>query len=157
MTTDQDGNQQSSNNPNVVMMKLGDFSFSVETAAYQSMKRDFSFEWKMETVGKIPGLQFVTEGAYKRSLSGVIYPEYKGGFSQIDSMAALARTGRPLRLLMGSTESKQAGINLGFWCITSISETATIFHRNGRPRKLEFSMGLVYYGNKYPDPDKEKS
>ncbi|MEI5579624.1 phage tail protein, partial [Streptomyces brasiliscabiei] len=68
--------------------------------------------------------QFVGRGEFKRSLNGVIYPEYKGGLRQVDAMAAQAGLGQPLQLVSGIGEV------LGFWCITSIRENATVFHRN---------------------------
>lgn len=127
------------------MMALGNYRFSVETAAYQQLSRDMSFLWPtQQRFGQRPIAQYVGLGPLKRTLNGVIYPEYKGGINQIDAMIDEAQQGRPL-LLTGSN-----GFALGFWCITSLSEKATVFHRNGLPRKLTFSMSLLFYGMNYP-------
>ncbi|WP_281948077.1 phage tail protein [Vibrio parahaemolyticus] len=126
------------------MLALGQYRFSVDTAAYQAFTRELSFLWPtQQRFGSMAAPQFVGRGEFKRSLNGVIYPEYKGGLRQVDAMAAQAGLGQPLQLVSGIGEV------LGFWCITSIRENATVFHRNGQARKLDFSLELLYYGDRY--------
>jgi len=126
------------------MLALGDYRFSVDTAAYQSFTRDLTFLWPtQQRFGGHATPQFVGKGEFKRSLKGDIYPEYKGGLKQIDAMAAEASQGRPLQLISGTGEV------MGYWCITSIHEEATVFHHNGQPRKISFSLALSFYDSVY--------
>ncbi len=128
------------------MLALGAYRFSIDTAAYQSLSREMAYLWPtQQRVGGTPSPQFVGRGEFKRSLNGVIYSDYKGGFKQVDAMAAQAGLGQPLLLVAGTGEV------LGYWCITNITETATAFYRNGQPRKLEFSLALLFYGDRYPE------
>ncbi|MGI0120276.1 phage tail protein [Zooshikella sp. RANM57] len=126
------------------MLALGNYRFSVDTAAYQSFTRELSYKWPTQQLAGGHTLpQFVGFGEFKRSLAGVIYPEYKGGLKQIDAMAAEAGKGVPLQLVSG------LGDVLGFWCITGIRESAVVFLKNGVPRKLNFSIDLIFYGDRY--------
>lgn len=124
-----------------VMLKLGTFSFSVSTAAYQSLKRSAEYKWaSQERFGKAPVYQAISPGEQTISLSGVIYPEYRGGFSQVPTLRALAGTMSPHVMVSGSGES------LGRWVITKVEETGGTFADAGRARIIEFSLELVYVG-----------
>jgi phage protein U len=85
-------------------------------------------------------MQFVGPGTDTITLEGTIYPHFKGGVSQVDSMRSQASTGEPLMLISGN------GKAFGRWCITSISDTQTTFIKNGAPRKVTFSLTLKKYG-----------
>jgi phage protein U len=127
----------------VAMMKLGDFTFSLNTAAYQSISRSSSYNWAEQTrIGTNPCLQFTGVGAETISLPGVIFPTFRGGLGQVGAMRALAGHGKPLQLLDGFGNLK------GFWCITSIKEKASDFLVGGCPQKIEFTLELKYYGEK---------
>lgn len=126
------------------MLALGQYRFSIETATYQKFSREFSFLWPtQQRFGEWAAPQFVGRGEYKRTLNGIIYPEFKGGFGQIEAMAKEASLGTPLQLVSGT------GDVLGLWCITSIKEDTSHFSRNGQPRKIEFSLGLMFYGERH--------
>lgn len=126
---------------NSVMLGLGDYRFSLETAAYQQFQQSTSYLWpEQQRFGRETSLQFLGQGVKEINLSGVIYPEYRGGFSQLRHMEAEAQKGVPLLLFTGT------GKVLGLWVILSISETGSIFRKNGAARKVEFSLKLKYYG-----------
>jgi phage protein U len=74
------------------------------------------------------------------SLSGTIYPHFKGGLGQLTAMRAEANKGTPLVAISGW------GQYLGLWCIESISEDRTTFLGNGAPLKIDFKMSLISYG-----------
>jgi len=123
-----------------VMMALGDYRFSVDTAAYGSQKRSTGYRWaKQEVIGAHPRYQFIGQGEDTQSLSGVILTTYQGGLGQLDDMRAEAGLGEPLQLIDG------VGWVYGLWCITKISETKTVFFADGAPRKVEFSLDIVRY------------
>ena len=55
-------------------------------------------------------------------------------------MRAEADLGTPLFLISGN------GFAFGRWCILSVSETNTVFMKDGTARKIEFSLKLQKYG-----------
>ncbi|MFA5712135.1 phage tail protein [Mycolicibacterium sp.] len=124
------------------MMMLGtEYMFSVSTAAYQSLRRSAAYRWPaQERIGRRPARQFVGPGDETMTLDGTIYPHYLGGIGQIERMREVAGRGDPLALVDGR------GSNLGQWCIERVEETDTVFGADGRPRRMDFVLGLVRYG-----------
>ncbi len=128
------------------MLVLGVYRFSVTTAAYQKFTNNLTYLWPtQQRFGGEAKPQFTGIGERKRTLSGTIYPDYNGGLYQIDLMAAQAGLGIPLILVSG------LGQVMGYWCITSISETASVFHKNGKAKKIEFDLELLYYGDRFKE------
>lgn len=124
-----------------VMLALGKYRFSLDTAAYQQFQKTTAYLWpSQQRIGQHAQLQYVGPGSKEITLPGVIYPRYKGGFDQIQKMEDEAGKGEPLLLVTGT------GNILGLWVIESINETGSIFLGNGAPRKIEFSLKLSYYG-----------
>lgn len=123
------------------MMALGAFRFCIDTAAYQDLRRESSYNWmEQERIGSTPLLQYTGQGSDSITLDGVIYPETKGGSGQISLMRLQADLGLPLPLISGT------GNYFGLWCIAGIREGQEIFWANGRPRKQTFSIALKKYG-----------
>lgn len=83
-------------------------------------------------------LQFLGQGEDSINLDGVIFPYYKGGLGQVETMRTMAQAGQPLLL---ADESKAHE----YWVIEEISETQTQFIGNAA-QKIEFSMRLSFYG-----------
>ncbi len=124
-----------------IMMALGDFRFSLDTAAYQRLDRVAQWRWEpQDRIGRPPAHQFLGPGAETVTLDGVIYPEFRGGFEQLDAMRRSADAGEPLDLVDGT------GRVWGLWCLTEVKETASVFHADGRPKKQEFTLQLVKFG-----------
>lgn len=122
------------------MMKLGAFTFSLDTAAYQQLQRTTAYKWPaQDRAGQSAALQFMGEGEDSIGLMGVIYPHYKGGLRQVDAMRKEAAKGEPLILVDGM------GWVLGKWVILSATETKKIFLEDGTPRKINFSLKLRKY------------
>lgn len=120
-----------------VMMQLGSFQFSVATAAYQELSRSTQWRWpEQETFGVLPTSQFTGPGKETLSIKGVIFPEFLGGFGQVDQLRRLGDEGSPQMLVSGE------GSIMGRWCIEQVDEGQTIFDTAGRPRRQEFSMQL---------------
>lgn len=123
------------------MLALGDFRFSVRTAAPQEVSRESSWEWSSQNrIGREPALQFMGGGGETLRINGVIYPHYRGGFGQIAAMRAMGDLGEPLQLISGSGEL------LGRWVIERVSERAKVLDQNGRPRRQDFDLTLKKYG-----------
>jgi len=128
-----------------VLMQLGLFPFSIETAAYQQLQRVTEYRWaKSETYGKAPSKQFTGLGDDVIDLSGVIYPHWKGGVLQLSAIRALAGTGKPQ--LMVAMPSMGLGVIHGLWCIERVEEVQSKIGAWGVPGKQEFRVRLSAYG-----------
>jgi phage protein U len=130
------------------MLALGtEYQFSLDTAAYERLRRRSEYRWaEMRRLSHRPSLQFIGMGMEEIDLHGRIYPHYKGGLGQLDSMREAAGKGQPLSLVSGY------GYVFGPCCITEIEEEQTVFAQRGAPRCIEFRLRLSRYG-----PDEEES
>lgn len=123
------------------MMALGTYRFSIDSAAYQELKHSQAYRWQaQERLQRRPAMQFLGAGEESIELSGVIYPHFKGGLEQLDTMRTEANKGQPLLLVDG------LGFVWGQWVITQINEGQSFFQGNGQPLKQSFQLKLVNYG-----------
>ena len=124
-----------------VMMALGKYRFSIDSAAYQTLQRSTAWRWPaQERLGRAPALQYLGPGEDKIALSGTIYPQFRGGLEQMDALREEAGRGEPLLLVDGR------GNVLGRWVVERVGETQSAFFADGAPRKIEFTLDLVRYG-----------
>jgi len=122
-----------------VMLKLGEYSFSINTAAYQTLTRVIEHRWsKQDLIDNRPGYQYMGSGEEIIKIPGIIYPQYKGGISQIESMRDIASKGEPLLLI------DSLGHVYGQWAIRRIEEKSSVFLAGGLPRRIDFEIELVY-------------
>lgn len=120
-----------------MMMSLGMFVFSLSTLAYQELQRQT--DWRHPTtnrVGANPARQFVGKGEDTITMPGILLPELAGTAMSLDALRTMADTGKAYPLVEGT------GRILGVWVIESISETRTLFFRDGAARRIEFSITL---------------
>ncbi len=128
-----------------MMMLLGNYCFSLATAAYQDKKRNTEYRWSQtdnQPHSKL--VQFIGSGNDTLTLHGVIFTEYKGGLAQVDGMRSEAAKGKPLFLIQGD------GQVLGQWIILAIEETQTHCDAQGNARQIDFSLSLQAYDNPTP-------
>lgn len=131
------------------MMKLGDFVFSLNTAAYQSMSRTSKYNWAEQArIGRNPALQYTGISADTLSLPGIIYPTFRGGLGQVEAMRAEANAGKPLLLIDLYGLRDDSRNILGYWCITTVKEKSSEYLAGGIPQKIEFTLELKYFGEK---------
>jgi len=127
-----------------VMMALGEYRFSLPTAAYQDLERTNEWRWaSVDRIGARPALQFVGEGTETINMRGVIYPHFvaqNAGLEQLSRMRAEAAKGEALLMVDG------AGRVWGEFVITTIREGQRHFWSDGRPRSIDFDISLVAYG-----------
>ena len=123
------------------LMRLGEYKFAIETAAYQQLKRTSEWHWPSQhRVWNEPAAQYTGKGDETLSLEGVIYPHYRGGLGQLQAMRAEAdQGGVPLDLSDGQ------GNNWGKWVITRIEEGQSEFLAGGVPQKQTFRLQLKKY------------
>lgn len=124
-----------------VMMGVGEFRFSINTAAYQTLSRRSAYQWASQRrLGRHAAQQFIGPGEDSLTFKGVIYPHFRGGLGQINQMRAIAETGEPQMVVDG------LGNVLGLWCIKSVREGQKRIDGLGIPRRQDFDMELVFYG-----------
>lgn len=129
------------------MARLGAFTFGIDTAAFRELARSSTYKWQAkDRIGRRPAQQNTGLGADAIKLSGVIYPHYRGGLGQIEQLRAQAATGQPLPLIYAF---EAVGQYCGLWCVTGIEETRTVFFDDGTPRRIEFQLSLVQYGEDF--------
>ena len=120
-----------------MMLALGMFVFSLSTAAYQELQRQTEWRHASNTrIGAAPARQFVGRGEDAITLPGIILPELAGSALSLDALRLMANTGKAWPMVEGS------GRIYGLWVIESLSETKTLFFRDGTPRRIEFTLSL---------------
>jgi len=120
-----------------MMMALGMFVFSLETLAYQEFQRQT--EWRHGSTSRIgtnPARQYLGRGDDSITLPGVLLPALAGSQLSLDSLRTMADTGKAWPLVEGT------GKIYGTWIIESLSETRTLFFRDGQARRIEFTLAL---------------
>lgn len=124
-----------------VMMALGEYRFSLNTAAYQELERTSSWRWPtVDRIGARPASQYVGPGEDSVSMRGDIYPHFRGGLGQLTKMREAAAKGVPLNMVDGN------GRVWGEYVITEVREGQSVFFSNGKPRKVTFDLTLKMYG-----------
>lgn len=125
------------------LAKLGDFIFEPKGISFQKFDRETAFNWsELKRVGGAPLRQFLGSSGEKISISGVVYPHFRGKLSQISDLRAMGRAGVPYQLIAADSESGQ---NLGQWIIITVKDGRTLFTDDGKPLKLEFTLELESY------------
>ena len=120
-----------------MMLALGMFVFSLSTAAYKELQRQT--DWRHASnnrIGAPPARQFVGRGDDTITLPGIIFPELAGSAFSLDALRLMANTGKAWPMVEGG------GRIYGLWVIESLSETKTLFFRDGTPRRIEFTLSL---------------
>lgn len=120
-----------------MMMALGMFVFSLETLAYQEFQRQT--EWRHGSTNRIgtnPARQYLGRGDDSITLPGVLLPALAGSQLSLDALRTMADTGKAWPLVEGT------GKIYGTWIIESLSETRTLFFRDGQARRIEFTLSL---------------
>ncbi len=120
-----------------MMMALGMFVFSLETLAYQEFQRQT--DWRHGSTSRIgtnPARQYLGRGDDSITLPGVLLPALAGSQLSLDALRTMADTGKAWPLVEGT------GKIYGTWIIESLSETRTLFFRDGQARRIEFTLSL---------------
>ncbi|MBC7952247.1 MAG: phage tail protein [Rhodospirillaceae bacterium] len=125
-----------------IPMRLGEFGFGVDSASFNRIQTTTKAKWAaVDRMGRNPARQFVGWDQTK-SISGVVYPYWRGGRSQIPKMRDMVKAGDPLLLVDGT------GLVHGFWCLESLQDGEQHFTPTGVALKWDFSLELSYYGDR---------
>ena len=118
------------------------FYFNLDTAAFDELRRQTEFRWaSQERLSRRPAQQAVGMGEEKLSLKGAIFPTFKGGLKQLDTLRSIGAQLLPLNLTTGY------GVVLGTWCLRSLEEEQGALLAGGIPRKQTFSLEFTRYGD----------
>ncbi|WP_460139660.1 phage tail protein [Pseudomonas sp. S2_E01] len=122
--------------------KATPYYFNLDTAAFDELRRSTEFRWaSQERLGRRPAQQAVGMGEEKITLKGAIFPGFKGGIKQLDTLRSLGAQLKPLTLTTGY------GDVLGTWCLKNVEEEQSALLQGGIPRKQAFTLEFARYGD----------
>lgn len=120
-----------------MMLVLGTFRFSLDTAAYAELERTAGYRFAaIDRAGAKPTLQPMGAELATVRLAGKILPGWRGKASSVDDLVALANAGAPLVMADG------AGRVWGKWVLERVSSHSDVFLEDGTPRRVAFSAEL---------------
>ncbi|WP_236197038.1 phage tail protein [Pseudomonas glycinae] len=118
------------------------YYFNLDTAAFDELRRSTEYRWaSQERLTRRPAQQAVGIGEEKITLKGAIFPGFKGGIKQLDTLRSLGAQLLPLTLTTGY------GDVLGTWCLKNVDEEQSSLLQGGIPRKQAFTLEFVRYGD----------
>ncbi|UST93750.1 phage tail protein [Pseudomonas siliginis] len=118
------------------------YYFNLDTAAFDELRRSTEYRWaSQERLTRRPAQQAVGIGEEKITLKGAIFPGFKGGIKQLDTLRSLGAQLLPLTLTTGY------GDVLGTWCLKNVEEEQSALLQGGIPRKQAFTLEFVRYGD----------
>lgn len=122
-----------------MILALGNFIFSVDTAAYQTLQLSVSYPWvSTDRFSNSPGYQAAAREDRHVSLTGTVYPTFRGAGS-LDDLRLMASAMTPLPVV------DSRGHYLGLWVVKKITETRSLLLAGGTPRKQDFVLELMRY------------
>ena len=121
-----------------MLMALGQFVFSLDTLAYQELKRSNTWRHPSNSrIGARPARQFVGVGDETFALSGWIAPGQVGRYSSLHELRSMGDSGQAFALVSGSGEV------FGQFVLESLNETGTLHDHLGNPSKVTFDLQLA--------------
>ena len=121
-----------------MMMSLGLFVFSLQTASYQELQRVTNWRHPSNSrVGDSPAYQFTGKGEDVITLKGTIAHELTGNRTPLELVRQMANTGKAYTLIEGT------GKIYGLVVIDDLDETRSVLFRDGAARKTEFTLKLT--------------
>ena len=118
------------------------YYFNLDTAAFDELRRQTEFRWASpERLRRRPAQPAIGMGEEKMTLKGSIFPGFKGGLKQLDTLRSIGAQLLPLTLTTGYGEV------LGTWCLKNLDEEQSALLQGGIPRKQVFTLEFVRYGD----------
>ncbi|MCL2829437.1 MAG: phage tail protein [Betaproteobacteria bacterium] len=120
------------------------FYFGLSTAAFDKLRRKSEYQVAcQERLTRRHAWQAVSKGGDTITVSGVIFPGWKGTSQQIEALRAIGIEMEPVTLTTGY------GVVLGRWYLTEIEEEQEALLSDGAPRKQAFTLEFRRYGEDY--------
>ncbi len=138
-----------------VLLRLGDFRFSVATAAFSELSRKSQYQWVGQSrLWNGQSQQFTGLGEDTITLEGTVYPCEEGDAQQLNKLREMAapRSDVPtidgLQLVFAKPHDLVTGYGewMGLWVIASIDEAQGGHFQDGAPREQKFNISLKFYG-----------
>lgn len=130
-----------------MLLTLGLFVFSVQTAPFDSIKRKNAWRWPSNNrTGADQVYQYTGRDEETITLTGTLMPEYTGGLSNIDILRTMADRGEPYLLMAGS------GDIYGYYIITDLDEDQSYLLDDGTAQKIDFNITLKRYASNLQSP-----
>ena len=121
-----------------MMMALGLFVFSLDTAPYSEFQRQVGWRHPGNSrVGRRPSHQFVGPDDETITLSGKLMPELTGGDLTLAALELMGDTGDAYTLIEGT------GRYYGQFVIDSLDTKRTYFFQDGAARACDFTLKLT--------------
>lgn len=121
-----------------MMMALGQFVFSLDTAPYQDFQQQIGWRHPANSrTGRRPARQFLGPDDETITLAGVLAPELTGGDDSIDDLRKLGDSGEAHVLIEGT------GRYYGLFVVETMQVTRTYFFQDGKARRIEFTLKLT--------------
>ncbi|MFJ4288744.1 phage tail protein [Cupriavidus sp. NPDC089707] len=121
-----------------MMMALGQFVFSLDTAPYQDFQQQIAWRHPANSrTGRRPARQFLGPDDELITLTGVLAPELTGGDDTIEDLRKLGDSGEAHVLIEGT------GRYYGLFVIENLQVTRTYLFQDGKARRIEFTLKLV--------------
>jgi phage protein U len=120
-----------------MMMGYGQFTFSLDTLAYQQLER--SAEWRHPSnslVGAMPATQYTGPGEDTTTLSGTLLPAFRGDPGALDLLREMPTSGKAWPLVSGT------GRVYGAYVITSLREAESNHTADGTAQRIDFTVAL---------------
>ena len=118
------------------------YYFNLDTAAFDELVRSTEFRWaSQERLTRRPAQQAIGMGNERITLKGAIYPGFKGGLKQLNTLRSIGAQLQPLGL------TTCYGDVLGNWCLKNIEEEQSALLQGGITRKQGFTLEFVRYGD----------
>lgn len=130
-----------------VMVHMGDFSFSIDTVAFQSISQEFGWNWmEQPRIGKKDLLQYTGMKANTATFEGLAHALMGKSVESIGELYEIGMNAEPVLMVAGT------GAVMGYWVVKSLSATGSSFLPGGIPRQKTFNMTIQFYGFDLSDP-----
>jgi len=126
-----------------VLLSWGEFQFSIESLAYDSLSIASEQRWvSVERILRIPAMQNMGAGSKPIKISGVTFPQLSKKADAISELRGLFEKGLPHMLTSGGSEGRV----FGEFVLTNIDENTSAFLPGGQYRKNSVSLSFEEYG-----------
>jgi len=124
------------------LLALGRHTFSISPLNYQELSCEAEFRWAVQNrLGADPVYQAVGAGEVPMSISGLLFPESIGGYSEYQALERTAARMRPVMMVGGF------GQVFGLVVITKVGQSHKHIGAAGMPRMIEFSIDVKKQGS----------
>jgi phage protein U len=118
------------------------YYFNLDTSAFDELSRSNAYRWAaQERLTRRAAQQAVGMGEEKITIKGAVFPGFRGGLKQLNTLRSIGEQLKPVLLTTGYGEV------LGSWCLVSINEDQSALLQGGIPRKQAFTLEFVRYGD----------